>query len=250
MHSMKAGIINETLKICSRTKAVVFLCIIALIPVVSVPLLSSLQSGFGINVVAPADFPILILNVLTAFVMPLLIFMAAADMFAAEVGDRTIRMVLMRPVTRLQVFASKQLALLLYICLYLLVALVASLASAWFLPEMGTLSSGSMHAVLAYVVAVLPMMTLGAAAVFFCQFFKNASGALTICLLLYALFKLAAYVFPQVSVFSPTAYTDWHMLWIGQSVLAGKISSIFMFLSACCILFFTAGYYFFDKKEF
>lgn len=250
MHSLKAAIINETLKICTRTKAIFFLCLTALIPIASVPVLSRFQSGFGVAAVTSADFPVLMLNVFTALILPLLIFMAAADMFAGETGDRTIRMVLIRPISRMNVFLSKQAALLLYTGLHLAVALGSSLAAARFLPDKGNLAAGIPRSILAYGTAILPMLTLGIAAVFVSQFFRNASGALTVCLLLYALAKLASFVFPPFNVYSPAAYTDWHLLWIGHSLAAGKIASIFMFLTACCILFFTAGYVFFDRKEF
>jgi ABC-2 type transport system permease protein len=249
MHSLKVSILNELWKIWSRKKSIFFLCVSALIPIGTAMMLSRFQSGFGIAAVTSSDFPIMVLNVLTLFVMPLLVFMTAADMFAGEWGDKTLRIVLTRPVTRIKVYVAKQTALLLLICTHMAAAFLCSAAAASFLARNGSFPLAMMRALLAYGTAVMPMMTLGIAAVFVSQFFKSSSGALTVCILLYALCKLVAFFIPQLNNYSPTAYTDWYMLWIGQTVAAGKIASIFMFLLACCILFFTAGFYLFDKKE-
>jgi ABC-2 type transport system permease protein len=81
------------------------------------------------------------------------------------------------------------------------------------------------------------------------QFFSSSSGALTTTILLYIAAKAAAFFFPQVSTYSPTAYTDWHLMWIGSQMASGKVLSVFIFLLACSILCFTAGFYLFDKKE-
>jgi ABC-2 type transport system permease protein len=250
MHSLKAGIVNEALKIISRKKAVFFLLIAAILPVAAVPVISRVQSGFGIAAVASADFPLLMLNLYTALFLPLILFMTASDLFAGEIGDKTMRITLTRPISRFKVFVSKHVSMFLYTLLYLTVALASSTISSLFLAEKGDLPKGLLNSAAAYGLAAVPMFTLGVVAVFLVQFFKNGSGALTVCILVYALAKGISFVFPQLTVYSPTAYTDWYQLWIGSSVAAGKIASIFMFLMACSILFFTAGYYMFDKKEF
>lgn len=249
MHSLKATVMNEAVKIASRKKTVFFLVLTAVIPAAAALLASRFQNGFGVSAISAADLPILVLNIVTTFLVPLLIFMSAADMFAGEIGDKTVRIALIRPVARWKVFAAKQITLLFYIGIYLLEAFAASVIAACFLADRGGLLPELPHALAAYALAILPMMTLGIAAVFVSQWFKNGSGALAVCILLYAGAKLIAFVFPQLNLYSPTAYTDWHMLWIGGTVAAGKIFSIFVFLIACCIISFTAGYYVFDKKE-
>ncbi len=249
MHNVKACILNETEKIFSRKKAVFFLSFTALIPILSYYIILRLQSGFGVAALGTANYPVLMLNVFTSLLLPLMIFMHASDMFSGEIADKTIRIAVTRPITRLKVFASKQVALAITLLIYLVVAFLSSVLCSFFLVERGNWLSGLLQSVIAYSAACLPMFTLGIVAVFLAQFFKNSSGALATCILLYALMKLAAFVFPQITVYTPTAYTDSYLLWIGNSVAFGKIASIYMFLIACCILFFTVGYIFFDKKE-
>jgi ABC-2 type transport system permease protein len=248
MHSLTANTWNEMIKITSKKKTLLFLGVTLLLPVIAGILLARFQSGIGIGAIASQDFPIIMLGLFTSIFLPLFVFMGAADVFSGEMGDRTMKITLTRPITRFKVFASKQIALAIYIALYLIAGLLASILSALFFQHFGGFGT-VLDWVLAYGSAFVPMLVLSIIAVCLAQFFSSSSSALTVSILLYLAFKVAAFFIPQIATYSPTAYTDWHMLWIGSSMAVSKISSIFMFLVACSILFFTAGFYFFDKKE-
>ncbi|MEK8127544.1 ABC transporter permease subunit [Paenibacillus filicis] len=248
MPSITAGVWNETIKLASRKKTLFFLAVMIVLPVAAGILLSRFQSGIGIGAIASRDFPILMLNLFTMVFLPLFVFMGAADVFSGEQGDRTLKLVLTRPVSRFKVFASKQLALALYIALYLVAGLLASTLSALLFQQTSGIGM-ILDGLLAYGAAIVPLIVLSIAATFLAQFFSSSSTALTVSLLLYVAFKVMAFFLPQLATYSPTAYTDWHMLWLSGSLAGSKLTSIFMFLAACSILFFTAGFYVFDKKE-
>jgi len=248
MHSFTASVCNESIKIASKKKTIFFLAVTLLLPVLAGVLLSRFQSGIGIGAVASQDFPIIMLGLFSSLFLPLFVFMGAADVFSGEMGDRTMKLALTRPISRFKVFASKQLALLLYIALYLLAALLASVLSALFFTHFGGIAT-VLDWLLPYGSAFVPLLVMSVAAVCLAQFFSSSSSALTVSILLYAGLKVAAFFIPQLAAYSPTAYTDWHMLWIGGTLAGAKIANIFMFLMACSILLFTAGYYLFDKKE-
>jgi ABC-2 type transport system permease protein len=248
MHSLYGNIWNETLKITLKKKTVFFLAMTFLMPIGASLLIANFQSSIGIGAVSSQDFPIIMLGLFTGIFLPLFVFMGAADQFSGEMGDRTLKVVLTRPITRFKVFASKQISLGIYIAAYLAVAFLASAIASFFLQ--GSLSMGSIgNWILAYGTAMLPLLTISIVAVCLAQFFSSSSGALTTSILLYIAVKVAAYFFPQVATYSPTAYTDWHMMWIGGSMATNQVFGVFMFLLACSILFFTAGFYLFDKKE-
>jgi ABC-2 type transport system permease protein len=249
MHNLRAALINEIVKIASRKKTVFFLLLTAVVPAAAALLSSRLQSGFGVTAIAAADLPMLVLNIMTAIVVPLLVFMTAADLFAGEIGEKTMRIALMRPVTRWKVFAAKQIALLFYIGIYLLEAFAVSVIAACFVSFRGGLLQGALHALAANAAAVLPMIALGAAAVFVSLLFRSGSGALAVCILLYAAAKLSALVYPQLVQFTPAAYTEWHLLWFGGTLASGKLFTIFSLLLAWCLISLSAGFYVFDKKE-
>ncbi|OPH52084.1 hypothetical protein BC351_33535 [Paenibacillus ferrarius] len=248
MPSLTANVWNETIKMAAKKKTIFFLAVTLLMPVLAGLLLARFQSGIGIGAIASQDFPILMLGLLTSIFLPLFVFMGAADVFSGEMGDRTMKNTLTRPITRFKVFASKQIALSVYIALFLVAGLAASVISALFFQNFGGFDT-VVKWFLAYGAAFVPLLVLSIVAVFLAQFFSSSSSALTVSILLYLAFKVAAFFIPQIATYSPTAYMDWHMLWIGSQIAIGKISTIFMFLAACSILFFTAGFYLFDKKE-
>lgn len=248
MHNLYANVWNETLKIALKKKTWFFMAMTLLIPIGAALLFANVQSGLGISAVSSGDFPIVMLGLFTGIFLPLFIFMGAADQFSGELGDRTLKILLTRPISRFKVFVSKQISLGLSIAVYLFLGMLGSVGSALFLSgRVSVYSIGDW--LLAYGSAFVPLAALSIAAVFIAQFFSSGSSALTVSVLLYIAVKVSSFFFPQVSTYSPTAYLDWHMLWIGTPMASNQVGAVFMFLAACSILFFTAGYYLFDKKE-
>lgn len=248
MHSLYANIWNETLKIAYKKKTWFFMAVTLVIPIGAGLLLGNFQSNIGIGAVSSSDYPIVILGLFTAFFLPLFVFMGAADQFSGEMGDRTMKILLTRPISRYKLFASKQISLGIYIAAYLMLALIGS-AIAAFLLGGGLSDFAVVDWLVSYGAAFVPLATLSVAAVFLAQFFKSGSGALTISILLYIAARASAFFFPQASAYSPTAYLNWHTLLLGDSAGGDQAWRVFIFLLACSILFFTAGFYLFDKKE-
>ncbi|QGQ95492.1 ABC transporter permease [Paenibacillus psychroresistens] len=249
MYSLVANVVNETEKQFWKKKTVFFLILSALIPLVGALLIASFQSKLGIASITAADYPILVLGLFTSFILPLFVFMAAADSFAGEASSNTLKIVLLRPISRFKIYASKHISLGIYTMLYLIAAGISSILSGLFFSVKAGMPQGILDALLAYIVAVIPFIALTCIAVLIAQFTRSGSGALIICIILYMGIKAASFFLPQVSLYSLTSYTDWHVLWLSSSVALGKLISIFMFIAACSILCFTAGFYFFDKKE-
>jgi ABC-2 type transport system permease protein len=249
MSSYIAGVRNELTKIAARKKMLILLGVLLLLPVGAAILLSQLQTGIGIAAISQGDFPQLMLGIYTNFFLPLLIFMAAADVFAGEIQDRTLKLTLTRPISRFQVFASKITVLALYSLAALVSALVISLLAGLALNARAGWGEAMLQAVISYGVAWLPMIALAIAASLLSQFFRSASGALAICVVVYAALKLVGLFYPQFTTYSPTNYTDWHQLWINSAVSGRKLASASAYLLACCILCFTAAFAMFDKRE-
>jgi len=250
MALLRANTINELVKLTARRKTLLFLLLAVLIPFAGLPVVTRVQSGFGITAVSSADYPVAVLGLLTLFVVPLLIFLSVSDLFSGEFGDRTIRAMLVRPVSRLKIFTSKVLAVALLTAAQLAAGFAASAAASLLLPVS---PDGRMAAIgeaaIAYAAAFVPMAAIIAAAAFAALWFRNGSGALAVCILLYAAAKLLGFFFPELAAYSPAAYTDWHLLLLQGSVPFGKLAAVFSFLLGCGIVFYTLGYYLFDKKE-
>jgi ABC-2 type transport system permease protein len=249
MYNLVANVINETEKQFWKKKTMFFLILSALIPIVGAAFIASFQVKLGIASVTGSDYPILILGLFTSFILPLFVFMGAADSFAGEASANTLKIALVRPISRFKIYASKHISLGIYTVAYLAAAGIASVVSGLFFSVKSGMIQGVLDAFMAYTVAAIPFIALTCIAVVIAQFTRSGSGALIICILIFLGIKGVSFFLPQVSLYSLTSYTDWHVLWLSSSVAAAKLTSIFMLMAACSILFFTAGFYFFDKKE-
>src|SRR4051794_30382829 len=107
MHSLTANVINETEKQFLKKKSVFFLILSVLFPIAGAALIANFQDKFGIASITASDYPILILGLFTSFVLPLFIFIAAADSFAGEASANTLKIVLVRPISRFKIYLSK-----------------------------------------------------------------------------------------------------------------------------------------------
>ncbi|TVY02925.1 ABC transporter permease [Paenibacillus cremeus] len=246
MSSLKAGLKNELLLMLYRRKTMVFLGFSAILPVLLALSLRTLQPLLGLFTIS-RSFPIDMLGLYTMLWIPLFIFLTAADLFPNEIASKTLKLALLRPISRFHVYLSKTLALLVGIAAMLLLVGVMTLACSLFLGSAG--SFNPLEVILTYAAAFLSMSAIAVLFVFVVQFFGSSSGAFTFSIVLYAIAKVAPFFSHAVSAFSPTAYTDWHLLWISNTVSAGRLFSGVFFLISCCILFFSLGYFMFNRKE-
>ncbi|MCZ8512228.1 ABC transporter permease subunit [Paenibacillus filicis] len=246
MLSFKAGLLNEMHLLVYRRKTVVFFALSTLIPILLALSLHSLQPYLGLIGVS-RSFPIDMLGLYTMVWIPLFIFLTAADLFPHEISARTLKLSLLRPSTRFGVFAAKSAALAIAIAALLFVLGTVTVICSLFLGAGGSFQI--MDMIKTYLASFLSMTALAALFVFVAQFFGSASGALAFSVGLYAAAKLAPFFLRSAAAFSPASYTDWHLLWISSSVSAGKLVTATLFLISSSILFFSLGYFMFNRKE-
>lgn len=250
MHSIYANTLNELQKIFLKRKTIAFLVITGLIPVGGAASFLIFQNKLGIFAVNSAGFPVLMLELFSTLLLPLFIFSTAAEQFSGELGEKTLKLTLMRPVTRFNVFAAKILSITVFIIINLgLIFLISTLAGLLLGGAGSNVLPDVLQGLTAYVTAIVPMVFLCIAAVFIAQFFKSSSGALTTCVFVYLAAKLVPFLSPVFAKVNPFYYTDWYMMWLGSTVGAGRLLNTFLLMLSYSLIFFGLGYYFFDKKE-
>ncbi|HEY8803757.1 MAG TPA: ABC transporter permease, partial [Clostridium sp.] len=186
-------------------------------------------------------------SIFTNIFLPLFIFMTVAELFSGEVGDKSLKLVLIRPISRLKIFISKNIAIAIYIIINLIVVFAVSMLSSMILN--GKSSFSVPHIMFAYFIDWLPAVVLALFASFIAQFFKSSSGAIITCILFFIAIKGLSLFVSGLNNMVFTSYFNWYSLWsIGQFSFLRTINILFMILSYG-VIFFTAGYYFFDKKE-
>ncbi|WP_199620233.1 ABC transporter permease [Paenibacillus alkalitolerans] len=239
MYSLYASALNETEKLWKRKRTKVFLLITLIVPAVSVILLGGL-AGSGL--------PMLMLNLFTFSVFPLFLFMSAVESFSGEEASGTLKLVLVRPITRTKVFASKVLALVFYIAVLLGLLWIASMLLGAVVSG-GSLTEGMSDSMKAYAAAFVPMIAVGLIAALVAQCIRSTTGAIGLLVIMYAAAKLLPVVYPQASVWSVFSYTNWHVLWVGTGAAANRLLNAFVILLSYCIMAYTAGSMLFERKQ-
>lgn len=248
MDGLTAGVKNELQLMIYRKKTIFFFLVSALIPVLLVVLFHALQPVLGMISVS-ASYPVQMLEVYTLFLIPLFMMVEIGELFPQEISSRTLKLALLRPITRLGAYIAKFLALGVAIgVLLLLLGMVSTLCNLLF----GTPGTGSINTfgmLKAYTAAFLSMWSLAALFVFIAQFFRSSGGFLVFTILLYTGAKAVPYFINGFSFFSITSYTDWYSLWLSHTVSTGRLATTSLFLLSSLLLFLTMGYIFFDRKE-
>ncbi|AJY73535.1 ABC transporter permease [Paenibacillus beijingensis] len=248
MHSLVANVRNEMEKLWKRRRTKAFLLLTVLLPALSAVLLATLQNNIGVFGGLGSDLPMMMLGLFTFALLPLFLFMSAADSFSGEAAARTLKLVLVRPISRTKVFASKVAAIAFYIAVHLGVLWMASVLSGWFVPG-GDMTGGLPDSLIAYSAAFVPMTAIGLIAVFIAQCFSNTSGVITLNIIIYAAAKILPFIYPQVSLWSVFSYTNWYVLLVGDGISVQKGLNMSVLLLSYCIMAYTAGSMLFDRKQ-
>lgn len=248
MDGVTAAFKNEVQLMIYRKKTVLFFILSLFFPVILIALFHALHPVIGLVAVS-SSFPVQMLQIFTVFLIPLFMFLEIADLFPQEVSSRTLKIALLRPISRWGAYFAKFLALTAAVsALLLLLGAVSLVCNLWF----GTSAAGSLELsgmVKAYLAAFLSMCSLAALFVFAAQFFRSASGFLIFSILLFMVAKALPFLINGFSFFSITAYTDWYSLWLSHSVTASKLAGTSLFIVSSMVMFLGMGYIFFDRKE-
>ena len=243
-----AGTRNELDKLLSKKKYYVFLIIEVAICVLMILLdkfLSRVSEGaltFG-----AADLSLMMLTFFIRIYIPLIIFMAACDLFSSEFSDLTARAVLIRPATRMKVYLSKITAVMLTSLAFLAMLLLTTIV-------LEGVSQGGVRSFWlsfgAYLLDAVPLFVLLLMAVFINQLTKSSSLAMFLLILIYAFLTVVGIFVPQLSGLLFTGYSQWHNLWIGETIPFGPMMAKIGLLAGYATIFMSGGYYLFERREF
>jgi ABC-2 type transport system permease protein len=246
MDSLNANIINELQKLFAKKKTWILLVITGIICFLSAFFITSIQLKLVFISMSSVSFPLMVLSVFTNVFLPLFIFMAASELFSGEIADKTLKLVLTMPISRLKVYISKIVAIGIYIFINLLVLFLVSSVSSLFL-KLGTISIFPVF--ISYLIDIVPALILSIFAVFIVQFFKSSNSALVSCILIFVGIRVVTIFNSGLNNNMFTSYLDWNSLWFRGGVNLLRTGNIFLLLLSYGIIFFTLGYYLFDKRE-
>ena len=247
MDNISKNVINELQKLFLKKKTVVFLILMAVISFLPAFFVSAIQARIVFISLSSVSFPLITLSAAANFLLPLFIFMAASEVFPGEAADRTMKLVLIRPITRFKVYISKNIAVGIYAIINILVVFIVSTISFIALK----LSAENIPRIfLSYFIDIFPILIFTIFACLIVQFFRSSSAALISGIFIFAAIKVLAILISGFNNIIFTSYLNWYPAWMaGTSLLLRNMNTLVM-LTAYGVIFFTVGYYIFDRKEF
>lgn len=250
MAVFRITLINELEKLYRKKK--VFVAVILSLAVVVIGQLGVLgvRTGFGIRGTGNAEFSILVLTVVVNSILPLFIALVTIDSFSGEFSHNTMKITLTRPVSRFKIFLAKITAITLFILTILFLLLILSLITGFVFNVNSASAKDIFKIVLAYGVSVLPQFILALGIVLLANLFKSGVSVFFISVLAYLGFQVLGLFFPQYANLLITTQLSWYTLWLSETFPLLKIFRLFLLMMGYGIMLFTAGFYFFDKKEF
>ncbi|MCZ7613714.1 MAG: ABC transporter permease [Ignavibacteriaceae bacterium] len=181
-------------------------------------LVGNLLNGYWISYI--------ILNALTIHI-PFLITLVAGDLLAGEATAGTYRLLVIRPISRLQIVTSKFLASLIYTSVLILFLSFMSLVIGLIIFGSGELIVTGSNAIiifeksdvlwrffLAYSFAILSMMVVASLAIFFSSLVENAIGPIVATMAIIIIFIiLSAFDVEILKELKPYLFTSYMMNW-------------------------------------
>lgn len=247
---MKPILINaksELYKLATKKKYIVITIIGALICILRLGgsvLISKVSGG---EVVIKSNLIMEMIGFSADILIPLIVFMAVTDLFASEIQEDTLKASLMRPLTRFKVMTSKSIAAFILGCAALMAMFVICLI-------VQIVSDNSLSAVphtfAAYIIDMIPIMSLVAMAVLINMLSKSPTLAMLLCIVAYAVFKYMNYYVSPIGQMIFTAYSQWHRIWIGSSLPITALMSKTGILLGSVLILYTTSYIIFDRKDF
>ncbi|MCL1845718.1 MAG: ABC transporter permease [Defluviitaleaceae bacterium] len=252
MTAFYAAYRNETDKLLLRKKYIGFLIFGAVICVIwaTVGAFSTGFMGtFGGVTVNLTPTPMGVLPLFLQIIVPLLIFMGVTDLITTEGGEHTMKAMATRPVERYKLYFAKLSAVITYAAVYLACVFVISTVLNQLLGR--GLTIGEIFAALAsYALTLPPLAVLAGFAALAALF--GRSGTLTMFLLVvaYLAMNILPILFPVLSELLFTSYLGWHRLWVGVLPSASRLLHMIAIVAGYGVVFFIAGSFIFDRKEY
>jgi len=220
-------------------------------------LVGNLLNGYWISYI--------ILNALTIHI-PFLITLVAGDLLAGEATAGTYRILVTRPISRMQIVTSKFLSGLIYTSSLILFLAFMSLAVGLIIFGSGELIvTGDQSIIifeksdilwrffLAYGFAILSMMVVCSLAMFFSSLVENAIGPIVATMAVIIIFIiLSAFDVEILRDIRPYLFTNYMLDWRGffdDPLDLAEITKSVLVLSGHIIIFFTATSLIFHKKD-
>ncbi|OOM82610.1 ABC-2 family transporter protein [Clostridium puniceum] len=245
MNLIRIGIINESTKLFKRSKYKIFVICIGILSI-GLGLISNYTGG--LVKVSLSNLPLNILSILNTALIPLVTFMAVADLFAAEQENGTIKAIITRPTSRSEILISKMISIWIYVISILIISFIIGSVMGVFFGRTEVIDIPEVF--IAYVISILPIIPTIFLSILISQLSKSGSLSVMLSVLIYIILMLSGIIFPKVSSILFISYTNWYKLFIGAQMPIKSILVIVGLLMGYSLIFFSVAYELFERKEY
>ncbi|NOU73722.1 ABC transporter permease subunit [Paenibacillus sp. LMG 31458] len=249
MVGFKAAFINEAVKLLKKKKMMAAAILSILAVMIGQIAVTTIKHGLGLRVVGSVEFPIVVLSFIAYTLLPLFAIFVAIDMFNGESSSNTMKITLLRPVSRFGVFSAKVLNLALFIAGNLLFVMFLSLLAGFIFNPSSASLLGIVKVIVSYGLTFFPVFVFALIVVLLSNVIQGGLAVFFLSILVFIGFNFLGIVFSSYSSFFITSMFDWYTLWISESINVFKIFRQILIMSGCGIMLFTTGYYLFDSKD-
>lgn len=249
MVGFKAAFVNEIVKLVKKKKIMAAAILSILAVLIGQVAITAIKHGFGLRVVGSTEFPLVVLSIFIYTILPLFATFIAIDMFNGEFSSNTMKITLTRPVSRFGVFSAKVLTLAVFILANLMFVMILTILAGFLFNPSSASLLGIMRVVLAYSSTFLPVFVFELLVVMLCNIIRGGLAVFFLSILVFIVFKFLGIFFSHYSSFFITTMFDWYSLWISETINGYKIFRQIFIMLGSGIMFFTAGFYLFDRKD-
>lgn len=249
MVGFKAAFMNESVKLLKKKKIMAAAILSILAVMIGQIAVTTIKHGLGLRIVGSVEFPIAVLSFVTYTLLPLFAVFVAIDMFNGESSSNTMKITLLRPVSRFGVFTAKVLNLALFIAGNLLFIMVLSLLAGFIFNPSSASFIGIVKVLVSYGLTFFPVFVFALIVVLLSNLIQGGLAVFFLSILVFIGFNFLGIVFSSYSSFFITSMFDWYTLWISETINVFKISRQILIMFGCGIMLFTTGYYLFDRKD-
>ena len=249
MEGFRAAFLIEILKLSKKKKIMAAAILSILAVLIGQVAVTAIKHGLGLRVVGSTEFPIVVLSIFIYTILPLFSTFVAIDMFNGEYSSNTMKLTLTRPVSRFGVFSAKVSTLAAFIFANLLFVMILSLLAGFLFNPSSASLLGIIRIILAYFSSFLPVFVFSLLVVLLSNLIRGGLAVFFLSIIIFIGFKFLSIFFTQYSSFFITSMFDWYFLWLSETINSYKIFRQLLIMAGSGIMFFTAGFYLFDRKD-
>ena len=246
MNTFLFALKKELYKLTHKKKYIVFILIGAAVSLIrwgGSALITRLTDGY---VTMKTNMTLEMLPFAVEILIPIIMFIAAADLFTHEYSADTLKMCLLQPITRFKLLTAKAAAVVITGAASLLIMYIVNMI-------IQLLSGGSIAqapvTLAAYIIDILPLIGVAFLGILINVCLKGSASSMLLCLAVYAVMKYMGLYVAGSESFLFTASAKLHVMILGQALPMHILMYKMGILFGSILILYPVSYIIFDKKN-